>query len=78
MFLKLLTNEGQILSNLHIFVICHWILIDYGRVLFTSNIDLSHNLDNQFGGTEKNIYRKRKFLKLKAYQDVTKKDASFL
>lgn len=28
------------LSNLHIFVICHWICIDYGRVLFTSNIDL--------------------------------------
>lgn len=51
--------------------------IDYGRVLFTSNIDLSHNLDYQFRGTEKNISEKKN-QKLKAYQDVTKKDASFL
>lgn len=52
--------------------------IDYGRVLFTSNIDLSHNLDNQFGGTKKKYISETKIFKLKAYQDVTKKDASFL
>lgn len=40
--------------------------IDYGRVLFTSNIDLSHNLDNQFGGTKKKYISETKIFKVKS------------